>query len=312
MNHLQPASAWYRDNFGRLFNTVTGLMVGYVDYFGNEQLVDFGNLAAMPSAANLLTTAALAPYAKTADLAGYAKATDLAGLATAASVTAVANSVAALSVPTGTLAQRDASGLVSTPRARYTTTDTAWVNGATNPMGTEWVSDGTQWRPRMPQTILLDTVVVTGAQQSAEQVLKSYTLPAGLLHLQRFLVEVAVGKTGLTDVLQQFIARLGLAGTTADTQLAATATALLSAGTRSAGFAVQFEATDATTVVRRGTNGGMNLGSFDGASSATAMDTLVTVSNLQTNALKLSLTSSMVTALADRPQVGDIRITLLP
>jgi hypothetical protein len=56
----------------------------------------------------------------------------------------------------GTLAQMLA--MSASPGLMFRTTDTCTVNGSISRAGNEWVYDGSQWRPRGPQRVLVDTV----------------------------------------------------------------------------------------------------------------------------------------------------------
>jgi hypothetical protein len=246
-------SAFQQDRHGRLYDPITGSIVGAMDANGNEQF-------------------------------------------TAAAV--------------GTIAQM----LATTPAAgaMFRTTDTFQVNGVVNPVGNEWVYDGTQWRPRGNQRIVAHTSIITGALQTAEQVIKTITLPVGILYLQRFRIDFAFGKTGTTDAANLASLRLGTAGTTADAQIVASAASILVAGKRSIGVSINFESVSTTSLQRRGTAGQLDNGSFIASSTATALQAATAVSNMLTSALKLSVTMGMATAATDSPQAGEIFVTIEP
>jgi hypothetical protein len=212
----------------------------------------------------------------------------------------------------GTLAQMLA--MSASPGLMFRTTDTCTVNGSISRAGNEWVYDGSQWRPRGPQRVLVDTVLSTGAQQTAEQIIKSYTIKPGLLYLQRFVLEVTLAKTGGTDIMNQLNLRLGPLGTTSDSFLAQTATSIFAAAKRSAGYSCSYECTNTTTIIKHGTGGGFDNNSYTAAAATTVVQTPFVLSgaNLQTTAQILTLACSMTAATADSPQIGGVVLTLVP
>lgn len=88
---------------------------------------------------------------------------------------------------------------------------------AGGPGYTRWVHDGAVWRLDGPQDLLVDTTpTVPGGGGTAEQVLRSIALPAGLLASLRYMrVAMVMAKSGSTETGAVRL-RLGSAGTTAD------------------------------------------------------------------------------------------------
>lgn len=88
---------------------------------------------------------------------------------------------------------------------------------AGGPGYTRWVHDGSVWRLDGPQDLLVDTTpTVPAGGGTAEQVLRSIALPAGLLASLRYMrVAMVMGKSASTETGTVRL-RLGSAGTTAD------------------------------------------------------------------------------------------------
>lgn len=245
----------------------------------------------------------------------YASSLIAAGLATATVATAYPALTSPLfdSYMTGTMAQ-----MMAIPPAagmRFHTSDTYFANGSPNPMGNDWVGDGAVWRPRGYQRVLTDSSLTTGTQTTGEQIVNKYLLPAGLLYLQRFLLEVTVAKTGGTDIMNTVNVRLGPNGTTADAVLSATSGTAMAAGKRSTGLTGYFESqTAGSLVIKHGSGGGMDNGSFLAMSVNNVAQTtaLITGGSLQTTPMFLSITCNMAAATADSPQIGGVFLTLTP
>lgn len=214
--------------------------------------------------------------------------------------------------PTGTLAQMMAANPVA--GQRFHTTDTYVINGAVSPVGNDWIGDGTVWRPRGYQRVLADTALLTGALQVGDQVIKTLTIPAGLLFMQRFILESTTAKTGGTDAMNQMTIRLGPLGTLGDSNLGTTAATILPAAKRSVGFGCVYECTGTNTVIKRGSNGSIDNPSFGGVAVANAVDSVLTLAgaNLQTTAQLLTFSASMNAATTDSPQISSVYLTLIP
>lgn len=212
----------------------------------------------------------------------------------------------------GTLAQMLATK--ATPGMLYRTTDTMLVNGAVSPVGNDWVYDGAQWRPRGQQRLLIDTTIVTGAKQTAEQIIKTYNIKAGLLYLQRFELQMTIAKNGATDGLNQLNVRLGPAGTTGDSFLGQTSTNVMASAKRSVAWSCHYECTDSATIIKHGTGGGIDNNSYTGVVAGTVVQTpfALTGANLQTTDQKLTFATSMTAATTDSPQVATIVLILHP
>lgn len=96
----------------------------------------------------------------------------------------------------------------------------AVVSGAVIPGGiknTRWVYSDSKWRLNGPQDLMVDLAPSEGVTGTAEQVLKTYALPAGLLPSLRYMRTYCnFAKSGTTDAVPQSRLRMGSAGSTSD------------------------------------------------------------------------------------------------
>jgi hypothetical protein len=179
--------------------------------------------------------------------------------------------------------------------------------------GCAFVYNGTRWVPQGPQLIAFNDALVTGTQTTPMQVLRSLTIQQGLLQVgAKVRVEFGIGKSGATDALATAAVYYGTLGTTSDVQIGVTGAATwLASAKRSSGLAVEFTVLDATHLVRNGTGGGIDNGSFNEMSNnATAQASATVASNL-TQATKLSVAANMSAATADSPQAYDVRVWMI-
>jgi hypothetical protein len=149
---------------------------------------------------------------------------------------------------------------------------------------------GARWAPDGAQDIAFDTVLAAGLANTNEQVLKSLTLPAGLLTSVNWLeYAVLFAKNGTTDAASNIRLRLGSSGTTSDQQIFANSGFI--AGNRTFPVQGSFFASSSTEVRVLGTQGGQTL--WAGASSSLAYPQNFTTPDLASNAVVLSASVQM-------------------
>lgn len=176
---------------------------------------------------------------------------------------------------------------------------------------TMWWLGGTstEWRVVCPTWAVFDPATVAGAQSASAQVINPKDIPAGLLLAARaFRIHVAAGKSGTTDAMTSFAARLGTAGTTADVALLGPPSAAIAAGDRSRNAVHRYRWYDATHF--RAVGAPTANGSDASTSTSGAADTEYTITGSQ--ALKLSLGVVMATAAADTPHCAFLGLLLEP
>lgn len=137
---------------------------------------------------------------------------------------------------------------------------------------------------------VFDVTSVSGAANTSEQILKQYLLPVGLLMSTNYIrLALLVGKSGTSENMTLRI-RLGSAGTTADAQLTSITAPSLSTRSNSSEF--HFFAANATTVRHLGA---APFAGMLGGNSLIVPPVNVTVPDMSTTALYLSVTAQMAT-----------------
>lgn len=166
-----------------------------------------------------------------------------------------------------------------------------------------WVCTGTKWQLDGEQVLLWDTSAVTGVAGTAVQVLKQWTLPAGLLAALRLLkITANYSRSGTTDNLTARVL-LGTAGLFTDQQIGGSALVTGTARQGVLGFAGYCSAATTWTNFL----GGGAYAMSDGSISSAAYPSTTTIAS-NTGALKLSMAASMA-ASTDLPTCGHMIIT---
>lgn len=174
--------------------------------------------------------------------------------------------------------------------------------------GSVLTSTGTKWKT-LNGACLLDAVDTTNnaiANTAEQQLNPNHALiPAGLINdFDRIKIILSASKNGTADTATIRL-RFGPLGTVADPILA-TITALATTN-QSLGTIMQFKRLSSTTIQKQGA-GDPNV-NFTGA-SATAYPAAVTVSNMDTTAMYLSVTSQMTTG-AEIASLQDMTVELI-
>jgi hypothetical protein len=171
--------------------------------------------------------------------------------------------------------------------------------------GSTWrySSSAGDWFPTAPVKVYENTVTLTGAKQTAAQVLLAMPMEAGLLTGKTFRVLVTVAKDGATDTVTPVL-RMGSAGTAADAAVANYTT--LSGASRSLGLELWLRMASATSVERLG--GPVN--ASWGGSSSILVNAAVTVATVA-SANFLTLTGTM-SGTTDSPQLGYVTVEIQP
>lgn len=163
--------------------------------------------------------------------------------------------------------------------------------------------NGAVWQPVGACDVIVDFASVAGTTGVSEQVIKQWTLPAGLLTSARYFeFKVLFTKSGVTDSATVRL-RLGSAGTTSDAQILQSG--VLGAALRQAGIAhsrFMASATQARLVGAATTSG------FQATTSASAFPDNVAVPDANANPLILSATVQMAGS-TDTPSVSHLIAT---
>lgn len=151
--------------------------------------------------------------------------------------------------------------------------------------GTIWLSNGVRWFPENKSILIYTTTADNAQTLGTAKVMAQNLLPAGLWQ-DRDTIRITytyAKAAGSETCTHNF--RLGTAGTTADTSLASTTAP--GSTNLSVGNVLELQRVSSTSVRRNGTGviGGMV------GTSTSAFPAAITVSNLDTNAMYLSLTS---------------------
>lgn len=212
-------------------------------------------------------------------------------------------------LPAGTWATRptsdpDAAGVVCYRRM----TDIGTVPGGT--VMTWLCGTSTEWHVTAPVDVFNDFTTTTGAQNTTEQALNPKDIPAGLLKAAgEFEIILVGGKTGTTDAVTSVLARLGAAGTTADTLLNGVLSSAVGAGDLARTAKHRYRYYDATNIAATDSQQG-NTGYYGSTSSTAAA--FPTYAVTCANALKLSCNVKLATAATDSPQCFRICLRLHP
>ncbi len=175
------------------------------------------------------------------------------------------------------------------------------VGGST---GSLWISDGVRWKPVNGALTLYSSDAASAAVSGVtETIQRQILLPAGLLRVgDRLVCKVSQSKSSTSETATTRI-RLGTAGTTSDTQIAAIAA--MTTTNVSVGWTFDMRVNSATTVQKMGGAStalpwGVSTGAFPAAT---------TVSSVTANALYLSF-SSFMSSTVETTLIEDLSIEL--
>ncbi|QAZ38432.1 hypothetical protein C1M51_02790 [Methylibium sp. Pch-M] len=176
------------------------------------------------------------------------------------------------------------------------------------PAGTLMRWDGTYWVVIAPTRVIFDTASSSGTTSGADQVIKTGTLPIGILRACRqFIIRVTFGKSAGSEASSFVRCRLGSAGTTADTVLWENAPGLASAN--------RSWAAETTHILTTATNvrqiGPLNVGGWSGGGTSFSFPQDKTVPDVDATALILSAGIDM-SGTAETPQVFTLELCLEP
>jgi len=165
---------------------------------------------------------------------------------------------------------------------------------------------GTGWELMGPAHLLLDLAApVTGSLSASEQILKQYTIPAGLLaSLRYFSVNALWSAAGTTDTATVRL-KLGLTGTTADNQIMSSGNMTAANGV----FATEsmFFASSATQLRLLTGSNATGFGASASSISSFSPPQNIGISDSGANALILSATAQMAGA-TDAPTLSHLII----
>lgn len=170
--------------------------------------------------------------------------------------------------------------------------------------GSYWVSNGTIWYPLGNRVTLYDMAAANAQLCGTEKIMAQTLIPAGLLkNRDKLRVTYTYIKSAAVETATHNF-RFGLAGTIGDAGVAATTAP--GAANISVGNVIEFQRASATTLQRlgNGVSGGYN------GPGTTAFPAAVTVANMDTNAIYLSLTS-VSSANAETYTLVDYRVELI-
>jgi len=166
----------------------------------------------------------------------------------------------------------------------------------------------TNWFPTAPTKVYENTALITGLQQTADQLLVAIPIEIGLLANKVFRLLTSVGKNGTTDTLGTLSMRIGPAGTTSDGQVWGVVPSM-TVGQRSIGLSSFQRTASATTVEKLG---GSPVASFDNFASSTLLNASTSPGlNFTTQAGYVSLTTTM-SGTTDAPQLGYVALEIWP
>lgn len=168
-------------------------------------------------------------------------------------------------------------------------------------------SNGIRYRPvnRISVVGSLDTTWI-GSASSSEQISFSSLFPAAFnSDGDLFRVTVAAGKTNTSETFDAAF-RFGTSGTVADTAIQPSFNCMIS--TKSIGYVQLFRRESATTIRRLGS--ASNLATFSGIGHALDINAAVTVANMDSNPMYLTLTSKMSVGV-EIPSVYSVLVELL-
>lgn len=173
---------------------------------------------------------------------------------------------------------------------------------------TMFVSNGTYWRVTAPADVSFTSTSANGTLSASDQIIRTVTLPVGILRAGRsFSVKAVFGRAGTTDAATTCTLRLGTAGTTADAAIFSSA--LLTETNKTLAVSPLFYLTSATNVRLLGSQTGLE--DFSGAASTVAYPVDVTVANVDSSTLKLSAGMQMA-GTTDLPSVHALILTINP
>ena len=162
------------------------------------------------------------------------------------------------------------------------------------------------WSMADRTSVILNTALVSGTTSGADQIVFSQLLPAGLLRACRaFTARYALAKSGTTDAVTSSAIKLGITGTVADANIVALPN--MAAGNRTLAGEQSWWVSSATQLTRWGPQ---NNNGWGGSGSGVAITTF-TISNLDANALYMSISVDM-TGTTDTPQVQAFELELVP
>lgn len=175
------------------------------------------------------------------------------------------------------------------------------IGGST---GSLWISDGVRWKPVNGTVRLYSSVSQSAAVSGVtETIQRQILLPANLLQVgDRLVCKISQSKSSTSETATTRI-RLGTAGTTADTQLAAIAA--MTTTNVSVGWTWDMRVNSATTVQKMGgASTALPWGTSTGAFPAAT-----TVSSMTSNDLYLSF-SSFMSSTVETTRIEDLTIEL--
>jgi len=182
--------------------------------------------------------------------------------------------------------------------------ETAWHGWVTPNIGK------TYWSVVSPTSVVLDTTMQTGAADGTHQVVKSSLLPVGLLRAGRkIIIKGALGKNGATDASTTVQARIGTAGTTADSALLSFPA--MSAAQRSTWAGTEWKLASATSFQSIGPPNNNWWSASGGASTIVGQAWSVAIANVDTTPLYISL-SAQLAGSTNAPQAFHLEIELVP
>lgn len=161
-----------------------------------------------------------------------------------------------------------------------------------------------EWYPTAPLVIYENNTVITGLMQTGDQVLLAIPCEAGILLKKKIRLRFAIGRDGATDSVGSAILRMGLTGTIADTAVSTQPTILTSG--RAIGEDAWVRIDTPTSVIKMG---GLGFNGYNGASSSIPLGTATTIGDVS-GASYITITTTMTTAAANRPQISDVMLEI--
>lgn len=168
----------------------------------------------------------------------------------------------------------------------------------------------TRWAPIAPTKLIESGTLVTGALQTAEQLLKSALVLKGTLGRRPFRVVAVYGKSGTTDASANSQLRLGTTNDLAGASLM-NITTLLAAANRGVMVERWFRLSSATALQRLGSQTASTSGQMWSVGPA-AIPTNVTIPDADANDLWLVMSTAMAAATADSPQAEYFCLETMP
>ena len=154
-----------------------------------------------------------------------------------------------------------------------------------------WSASLSMWRLANDCLLYARDADVVGRPGGGEQVLAQVNIPAGLLPaVGRWSFQHVLGKSGATDACTNASIRLGVAGASPDALIVSPATPMTAANRSFASETMLRRITDTSVA---GAGNGTRLTSFSGGGSAGIIGSAVSVPDMSTTALIMSLSVTM-------------------